>query len=277
MKMILRWQRNLLVTACALAGLCGNVHPVDSFAADSRMIWQSRDQFVALERQDRGPDGPALPNDHPAELTPDRLTALLASIDLRSADNDKPVPLFTRAAVQVLAPHLRQGLRQAAPGEDVTFAVIGLHDALYGLAKSPKVTTGRVFYKGGRLNIIVGLAHQEVNDRDDRRLSPFTPGSRMKAPAGDWALMPHAGQDAFVQVRKDWAAFGDEWRASAVPVPVVEKKIAPVQVPQAQSTKRPDDTSRTVERLTILNELKEKGLITEEEYRAKRKEILKGL
>lgn len=277
MKIILRWPRNLLVVVAAMAAFCGYVHPFDSFAADGRMIWQSRDQFVALERQDLGPDGPALPNDHPAELTPDRLTAFLASIDLRSADSDKQAPLFTRSAVQVLAPHLRQGLRQAAPGEDVTFAVIGLHDALYGLAKSPMVTTGRLFYKGGRLNLIVGLVQKEVNDRDDRRLSPFTPGSRKKAPAGEWTLQARAGQDAVTLVRKDWISSGEDLRTPVVPPPVVEKGGAPAQVRPAPSAKRHEDAHRPAERLTILNELKEKGLISEEEYRAKRQEILNGL
>jgi len=235
-------------------------------AADVHYLWQSRDQFVALERQDAASAGPVQPNDHPVELTLDRLTAILASIDMRATDGGKPEPLFTRPALQVLAPQLQQGLHQAAPGEDVTFAVIGLHDTLYGLAKSPKVTTGRVFYKAGRLNIIVGLVQQDVNDRDDRRLSPFTPGSRQKASAGEWTLLT-----ATPLVRRDWMAFGEEWQAPVMPSTVVEKP-AP-----GQPVKRHEDARKPAERLTILNELREKGLISEDEYRAKRLEILNGL
>ena len=233
--------------------------PSTSPAYGIRHLWQSSDQFVALELQDSVSPGPVQPNDHPIELPLDRIAAMLASIDIHATDNGKPEPLFTRSGVEVLAPQLQQGLRQASPKEDVTFAVIGLHDALYGLAKSPKVTTGRVFYKEGRLNIIVGLAQQEVRERDDRRLAPFTPGVRQKASEGEWQLLPHPGQKGYKLVRKDWVAFSDEWLA-----PVAEKNVPPKQ-------------TTPTERLTTLKELKEKGLISEEEYQKKRAQILDGL
>lgn len=241
-------------------------------ASDVRHLWQSRDQFVALERQDITSSGPAQPNDHPAELTLERLTAILSSIDTRPADGDKHEPLLTKSAVEVLAPYLRQGLQQASPSQDVTFAVIGLHSALYGLAKSPKVTTGRVFYKAGRLNIIVGLVQQEVRDRDDRRLFPFTPGTRQKASTGEWTLLTSTPL-----VRRDWMAFGDEWQAPAVAAPVAEQRLPSLQTAPAPPEKRNSDTRRPADRLTTLNELKDKGLISEEEYRGKRLEILNGL
>jgi len=248
-----------------------------SHASDVRHLWQRRDQFVALERLDGADAGSTQPNDHPVELTLDRLTAMLSSIDIRANDGGKPEPLFTRPAVQVLAPQLQQALHQASPGEDVTFAIIGLHDALYGLAKSPKVTTGRVFYKGGKFNLIVGLVHQEVSDRDDRRLLPFTPGNRLKTSQGEWTLLLQPDQNGFNLVRKDWVAFGDEWLSPVVPVPVAEKPSTPAQHPSAPSVKRHSDTRSPAERLTTLNELKDKGLINEEEYRLKRMEILNGL
>jgi hypothetical protein len=244
-----------------------------SHASSVRHIWQSSDQFVALDHQDSFATGAVQPNDHPVELTKDRITAILASIDISATDGGNPEPLFTKSAVQNIAPHLLQGLRQASPAEDVTFAVIGLHDSLYGFAKSPKVTTGRVFYKEGRLNIIIGLAQQEVRDRDDRRLFPFTPGSRQKALEGDWKLLPHPGQKGYKLDRKDWITFNDEWRA-----PVAEQNLSPTtHTAPAQPGVRNSDTRTPAERLTTLEELKEKGLISEKEYRDKRSEILNGL
>ena len=244
-----------------------------SYASDVRYLWQSRDQFVALERQDSAAANFAQPNDHPAAgVTLERLTEILISIDMRATDGSKPEPLLTSSAVQALAPYLLQGLQQASPVEDVTFAVIGLYDALYGLAKGPKVTTGRVFYKAGRLNIIVGLVQQEVRDRDDRRLFPFTPGSRQKASAGEWTLLTSSPL-----VRRDWMAFGDEWRASVVQIPVTEQRIPSAQTAPAPLKKQNSDARRPADRLTTLNELKDKGLVSEEEYRGKRLEILNGL
>ena len=243
------------------------------YAADARLtIWQSRDQFVSVISQDSAKDVTSEVNNHPLEMSLDRLTSILSSISVRLAPGENPGPLFTAAALQVLVPHLQQGLRQAAPGEDVVFAVFGLHDALYGFAKSPRVTTGRIFFKAGKLNLIVGLVQKEVNDREDRRLSPFTPGSRQNASAGEWTLLTDTPL-----VRRDWMVFGDEFEAPLVPSAVVERKTTPVQVIPIQPAKRHEDARTPAERLVILNELKEKGLITEDEYRAKRLEILSGI
>ncbi|MBK5275758.1 MAG: SHOCT domain-containing protein [Desulfuromonadales bacterium] len=247
-------------------------------ASDVRRLWQSRDQFVALQRQDSSLGGAAILNDHPYEISPDRLTAILASIEVRSADGDKPEQLITNQSLEVLVPHMVQGFRQAAPGEDVTFAIIGLYKALHGFTKSPKVTTGRAFYKGGRLNIIFGLVQKDVNEREDRRLSPFTPGSRQKAVEGEWTLLPQSGQSGSNLVRKDWMIFSDEWLAPVAQLPVTDKDVPPsVEAAPVQSGKQVIDTRKPVDRLTTLNELKEKGLITEEEYRGKRLEIMNKL
>jgi len=250
---------------------------VTAHAADVRYLWQSRDQFVALESQDTPSTGTAQPNDHPADLTLDRISAILTSLDVRGTDGSKPEPLLTSPAVEALTPFLLQGLLQATPGEDVTFAVIGLHSALYGLAKSPKVTTGRVFYKAGRLNIIVGLVQQEVRDRDDRRLFPFTPGSRQKAAQGEWKLLPQSDQNGFAQIRKDWVTFGDQWQPAVARQPAVAPPAQSLQTAPARPDKPVSDTRRPADRLTTLNELKDKGLISAEEYRSKRLEILNGL
>lgn len=247
-----------------------------SHASDVRNLWQSRDQFVALERQDSPGDGSAITNEHPVEISPDRLTAILASIEVRSADGNKPEQLITNQSLEVLVPQMVQGFRQAAPGEDVTFAIIGLYKALHGFAKSPKVTTGRAFYKGGRLNIIFGFVQKDVNEREDRRLSPFTPGSRQKASEGEWTLLPQPGQNGFTMVRKDWMTFSEVWQAP-VQTPVAVKIVPSVETTPVQSEKKKIDARSPADRLTTLNELKEKGLITEEEYRFKRMEIMNGL
>lgn len=246
-----------------------------SHAAPQKSLWQSNDQFVALEQQDSFSAGPAQPNDHPVTLTLDRLAAILASLEISAAAGEKAEPLFTKSSVQTIAPLLLQGLQQASPAEDVTFAVIGLHSALYGLAKSPKVTTGRIFYQAGQLNIIVGLARQEVRDREDRRLFPFTPGSRKKALKGEWQLLLQADCKGCRLERKDWIIFSNDWRE-----PVTTQNLPPAQAATIQPEKRDnrDNGKRTpAERLTTLKELREKGLISEEEYQGKRMEILNGL
>ncbi|NVO00535.1 MAG: SHOCT domain-containing protein [Geobacteraceae bacterium] len=237
-------------------------------AAKTKYIWQSSDQFVALEQQDSPSTNTVAPNDHPATVTSETISAMLSSLEIRATDSDKPEPLFTAVAVQSIAPQILQGLRQASPTEDVTFAVIGLHNTSYGFVKSHKVTTGRVYYQAGRLNILIGQAQKEVNDRDDRRLAPFTPGSRHKTSEGDWQLLPQPGQKGFSLQRKDWAAFSTEWQPPAAVQSVSPQQSIPAGLIAPARQPSPAD------RLIVLKELKEKGLISEEEYRSKRQEIL---
>lgn len=246
-------------------------------ASDVRHLWQSRDQFVALEHQDAPADGSAPANDHPLEIDRARLTAMLASIEIRSDDSNKPEQLITDQSLEALVPQLVQGFHQAAPGEDVTFAIIGLYKAMFGFAKSPKVTTGRAFYKGGRLNIIFGLVRKDVNERDDRRLSPFTPGSRQNISTGDWTLLPQPGQKGYNLIRNDWVTFSDEWRTPVVPPPVAAPDIQPAPAAAVHHVIPKIEARNPAERLAVLNELKSKGLISEEEYRSKRLEIINGL
>ena len=243
-------------------------------SAERRELWQSRDQFVALEGLEQGADGA---NTHPAEFEPETLTALLTAIDVRIEGATGTEPLFTQAALQTLAPHLLQALRTATAQDDVTFAVIGSHSSLYGLAKSPKVTTGRLFRRDGRLNLIVGMVQRDVNEREDRRLAPFVPGSRQRVADGTWQLLPHAGRNLFTLKRRDWLVFTDAPRSMTISQPEPSKSVLPLHTPVAATQQTPAETRSPVERMTILNELKNKGLITDEEYRGKREQILNSL
>lgn len=267
-----------LKMACRLVGCllltCSLISANSAWSAERRELWQSRDQFVALERIEQGAEGP---NSHPAEVAPEMLSALLAAIDVRNEGATGSEALFTQASLEALVPQLCQALRTAQSREDVTFAVIGLHSALFGLGKSPKVTTGRMFRRDGHLNLIVGMVQKDVNEREDRRLAPFIPGSRKQAPGGGWQLLPHAGQDVFTLKRKDWIVFTDAPRPMTINQSEPSNKVIPQQTPGVPSLQVPAEARRPVERMEILNELKNKGLISDEEYRGKRKQILDSL
>jgi len=266
---------HLLSLACSLLVLlvCSSV----TQASEGRQLWQSRDQFVSLVQQDGRTPGAVLPNDHPVEIPPARLTAMLEAIEFSSVDNAKPEQLFLSESLEVLVPQIVQGFRIAAPGEDVAFAIIGLYKTSLGFARSPKVTTGRAFYKDGQLNIIFGFARKDFNEREDRRLAPLTPGSRVGALDGEWKLQPQPDQQGYSLVRKDWVAVSDHWRAAVATQPVETQNAPSVQTTPVHPVKQTSDTRKPAERLATLNELKGKGLITEEEYRAKRQEILNEL
>lgn len=256
---------------CALFGSAITV-----MADDRTYLWQSRDQFVALETRDNGSD---TTNAHPVEISSDLLDALFASIEVRSEGAKHNEPLFTPASLHVLTPEIRKALQTSTSKHDVTFAVIGLYKAAWGFAKTPKVTTGRVFYQDGTLNLIIGQVQQDVNEREDRRLAPFVPGSRKQVSSGSWELFPSSGQESFKLKRKDWIVFSTHYR-TAPPMKSEVMQTAPVM--QAPATATQPQTQRAesrnpIERLTVLHELKSKGLISEEEFQGKRQQILNGL
>lgn len=248
-----------------LAASC--LFPATSHAAERQMLWQSREQFVALEPRDNTVTAPTEQNGHPAALTIDQLTTLLAAVQFTTGKNAAAEPLFTAKVLETLTPQLVLGLQKATPGEDLTFAIISLHRALLGIAKEPRVTTGRLFIRDGRLNLIIGLAQKDVNEREDRRLAPFTPGSRQTPASGEWALQPKDVADATLR-RRDWIIIPTTWKpltavTSSTPATTAGAPAGPGKSP--------------AERLIILKELLEKGLIDNHEYRNKRQEILQSL
>ena len=271
-------ERLLLVAVCLAGCLAGYVTVTAGIAeaGQGRTIWKSREQFVDVVPREREGSGSAV-NEHPASVYPLELRRFLSSVAL-SREGDE-TPLFSEAELKVLESAGVKGLRQAGPDEDVTFAVFGYHTALQGFLKETKVTTGRMFYQDGKLNLILGIVQREVMDNEDRRLNPFVPGSRLKQADLAGRITAAAGTTK----RSDWLVFSPYSDAPPVvegaqsrpepDAPVVVPAVPPQETPKRVD--RPANQPRSLEeRLILLNDLKQKGLITDEEYRAKRLRIL---
>lgn len=248
----------------------------------ARTLWQSREQFVKIEKQDKTAQGMAPANAHPADVPVERLRDVLASIEVRFDGKDKAVPLFYDEELDILSDKLHAGLAAAGSDEDVTFAIIGHYPVLLGL-KERMVTTGRVFCRDGRLNIIFGDVHRSVKENEDRRLYPFLPGSRTVAHQGEWALTARSGGESFAMERPDWVTYPIVGSAAPVVAPTLRERggtiPAATTAPSVSPPEKPVTTGRksVEERLRTLNDLHDKKLITDEEYRAKRQEILNEL
>ena len=258
-------------------GLLLTTHGEALAAGGTRYLWQSRDQFVAIQEQD-GDDSAVAANDHPATFSSDQLRGMLNGLQFMEAGKDKPLPVFNEPEREILVELLREGLRTAGPREDVTFAVIGQFPTLFGLAKERRVTTGRIFSAEGKLNIIFGIVHREVNDREDRRLAPFTPGSRSRTAKLDGNLFTPADEQTVTMRRADWITISPKSMPAAPLRPVVSPRptepLPSSPKEQAPPTKQGKSAG---ERLKVLNELRDEKLITEDEYRSKRLEILNDL
>ncbi|KAF0215446.1 MAG: hypothetical protein FD174_4113 [Geobacteraceae bacterium] len=266
-----------LVTMALLLTLagCATVGSGSGPAVEGRTIWKVRDQHVSIVPQERAAGLAVAANDQPVDLPAGELHRLLAAVRVLPRGASAPLPLFTETELQVLEDAAASGLRQAGPTEEVVFAVFGYHQALYGLAKEQKVTTGRLFYQGGTLNLLLGTIQRDVNDREDRRLYPFQPGSRQGTAELGGRVMPADGEAGFTLKRDDWLTFavgsGTAAPATVAPAATTPAPPPPTAGPAKKSPKGIE------ERLLLLNELKGKQLITEDEYRAKRREILNEL
>jgi len=274
----------LLVAAFGIAG-CATMRPGE---ARVKTIWQYSDQYVRIEKQDPHAGLVVPANIHPADISVDRLRSILESVEVRYPGESKAVQLFNDDELKILSENIHTGLASAGPDEDVTFAIIGHYVALMGFLKERMVTTGRVFCLDGHLNIIFGEVHRSVKENEDRRLHPFLPGSRATGSRQEWGVAAKPGMEDFTVKRPDWLLFPIAGPTVPVAAPVAVPAVpqssgSPVTekkgVIPAEPREKPAVSGKksVEERLMMLNDLRNKKLITDEEYRAKRLEILNEL
>jgi hypothetical protein len=255
-------------------------------------VWQL-EKFTKIElvRSEQG----ASPNQHPAQWSAEALRQQLATV--QTAFRGSPEPLFGADELLALSGPLSQALALAKPGDDVL--LLSTHRRANGIAMAPFGITARLFVKDGSLQMIVHDSRLDFMDTyfGTRVLPSFTFGSRDKP--GSAALKSAAA----TSLRADWLSFAPASPASvgasassppggASPAPVAAQPVAaeakssvasPLPVapaPQAAPAARPRSAASADEieqRLTTLKRLRDKQLISEEEYQQKRKEVLQLL
>ncbi|MGA0612396.1 SHOCT domain-containing protein [Caldimonas sp. KR1-144] len=251
-----------------------------------RVTFERELSFVRIEQRERG----APPNEHPVAIDAEALRALLARVQLPSQKE----ALWNAKELEEIAAPLAATLAEATPEQDVSFATSGQHGMLGPLA--PKLsTTARVFRRDGQLQVIVGIVRRDVGSafRGSGVLAPLEIGKRAGAVEAGFKLgvAPEAGslkRDDWVALRMDAPMAATPARAAAPAAPAVPAApagswgapaagaaAAPAPTPPAADA---DAIARGVgERLKALQKLRDGGLITEQEYQEKRREILKAL
>lgn len=253
----------------------------------SPFVSQTKSSYVRLDPIEAG----AQPNDQPIGFTTTQIRAVLAMLKLAKEGE----AVFNDGELDDLAAPLAAALSRAGPREDVVFAVSGKHGTL-AVLHEPVVTSGRFFYKNGALNIIFGEMHTAAKDQRTTTgflqffiLREFPAGSR-NGVSKNAELQGGGSVSLAVNNRRDWVQIA----ANGVPAPLgVTRPAAPAAAPAAAAGAAPTapaagsaaapaagngSVEQTIEqRLTVLKSLRDKGLITEQEYDDKRKEILKSL
>ncbi|MEJ2153748.1 MAG: SHOCT domain-containing protein [Desulfobacteraceae bacterium] len=233
---------------------------------------------------------PGSRNSHPARIETDQLLDALARVRARSGETGEVIDLFPKKNREQMAGRLAKEMRRLEPGEElhlVSFRHIG---SLFSTKRH--ASSARVFVEDGRLNLIFGqidLIYSEFRD-PQRPVPPM--GSRKAAAALKGEIMPAEGV-SLVDGRKDWVALSlvqatQPPHMAAPPSPAVTPPPQPAAAPaskevdNAPSPKSPESaiapTEKSIEeKLQILKNLREKELITEEEYVEKKREILDDL
>ena len=245
-----------------------------------RRVWRIA-EFTAIQRAER--EAGAAANQHPASIAPETLRQLLAPVRLVVGSGTQP--LFAPDELSDLIEPLAEALSVATPGDDLL--LLSTHRRGGGVLLAPLGLTARLFVQDNALHIIVHEARRDfVNAYIGSRIPPtFTFGSRAKA-----GLVTLQDPGATVR-RADWLAIPVNRVAAPAPAPqpVVLPAPAPGVPPKAQAAPPPAPVPAPVvrpapasadeieQRLLTLKRLRERGLISEEEYQQKRREILQAL
>jgi hypothetical protein len=273
-----------LGSASAQAGwLDGLLAQGQTGTSSKQRLW-SIHEFTRIELVAREPG--AEPNQHPATLQPEGLRQQLAQI--QTVGRNGPQPLFAPDELGELVLPLTQALERAGPGDDVL--LLSSARRAGDIFMAPTAVTARLFVQGGQLQFIVRDARLEFYDtyRGTHVAPRFGFGSRKAA--GGASVQSAAAASA----RPDWLAIPLQGAApvsaAAVPAvptvpttavaPAVPAAIAPAVAASPPPARKALDAA-TVEdierRLEVLKRLRDKGLINEDEYQQKRKEILQLL
>lgn len=239
-----------------------------------KSITEGQFGYVHLEKIESG----ASLNDHPYSISDEDLKTVLSKLQVKILGVEEP--LFNEEELNDVTPSLSQGLINARTDQDVTFAVVGKH----GASRFNTAISGRLFIKNDQLNIIFNEVRGEFEPefRSLGVVRPFLPGSRNKP--SQVTISTSADISYPTSGRRDWVAIAANAIPNTTPVPRSPQKAAPAAAPASvapapvsPSTSPTPDYQDIEKRLTVIKDLKQKGLITEQEYDQKRKEILKNL
>jgi len=269
-----KWTRIVAVAAMALAVASGGLLTAKDAMAQGKPLRT----FVRLDANESG----APQNDHPARIGAGELRTALASMRVSHSGGGEG-PVFDDKEMGEIVPQIATLLGTARPAQDVTFGVVG-HHGLFGQFSPRTVTTGRVFVQGGQLNVILGIVQTRYEDTYPTPGGPveLKPGQRARRVEQHWQASAETA--ALVDNRGDWLRFNvAQLAAPAKPAEPArearpaEAARAPVEAAPPKPTTADARYEEIQSRLRALDRLKADGLITEEEYRERRRAILQSL
>ena len=272
------------------------------------VIWEAgTNVYIKYAEQDNSNFGE---NDHPVVLKVEEISRALGSLkflenDLSDADQEQQ-SVFTVEQIELLSQNLANGLAKAKSNQDINFALDRRSKKLFSLKANRLFVAGRAFYKDEKLNIIIGEYDRGADEGFEAVYDPthvgivryhFDHGRRTKGSKGlKKPIITGQGvenQQLMGTQRTDWLVIdlklvseASDLRARMHKTEEQARKRQELKELLASEEVNPSHPAAAVsatptrsfeERLTTLNQLRDKGLISDEEYALKRKQILEDL
>jgi hypothetical protein len=251
-----RCQRAATALALCVALLSAASPMASAQAAPAQRLWQLH-EFSSVRLVPREPGAQA--NQHPVAIAPEALRQHLAQVQVAAGSGMQP--LFASDELNELVGPIAQALAKVDSGEDVLLLSSSHRGG--GILAEPTAVTARLFMQGDRLQLIVHDARLEFYGiyRGTHVAPRFTFGSR---DTGSAVVLQSSAAEAR---RADWLS---------IPVSAGVPTAAPAAAaaPMPRSASAASDAADIERRLETLKRLRERNLITEEEYQQKRKSIL---
>lgn len=237
--------------------------------------------------------------------------------DDRSDSDQMQQSVFTVDQIDMLSQNLAKGLAKANPNQDINFALEKSLKKSFALKPNRLFVAGRAFYKDQKLNIIIGDYDRAADEGFEAAYDPtnvgivryhFDHGRRTKSSNGfrksvitvqgvetkqleetqrtDWLLIDLKMASEASDLRARTNKTEEQARKREELMEILGSEEASPSHPTATVPATPSRPAAAVpatptrsfeERLTTLNQLRDKGLISDEEYAMKRKQILEDL
>jgi len=212
---------------------------------------------------------------HPLVLERQEWEALLRAVKVRSVHSPllgasyrgDTEPVFSEEEVGYLGESLRRAFQHVTEQEQVVFAVARPSDA--GL---DQVTSGAWFVEEGRLHLRLANCRVAITMPSIRRQIWIDP---LFAQAGTfYEVMPGDRQTLLNASR----AGGNPFRPAPAELAIEYTDMSATAAPVSSERASQPETARSLqEQLALLKQLHEQGLITDEDYRIKKQQLLDRL
>lgn len=234
-------------------------------------------------------DGAAgIVNNHPLKISPQTLAEILSAIKIepkRTSDDgeDETQPLFSKSKVKSLAIELSEAFKQARPNQDIAFQVFDTSSVLGKLLSKPVYTTGRVFWRNKHLQIIFGsirrgVAKRRLLGQETGYINPPEVGGRNRIVDSDYKpalfLGSRYAEARNGNVRSSWLIIDPRTVLTQQTNAKQTEKSSDTHTPTANEIPLRDSLER---RLKYLKNLRERDLISEQDYRYRVRQIIDEL